>query len=174
MKPPEVTIAYLSDHIQWLPIVAQWHFSEWSHLRPGQPVQAWIEKLKSVCGHQQLPTFFVAIEEGEPVGTSMLVKQSMTTHQNLFPWVGGVYVIPCLRKKGIGERLVDRAVREACVLGFERAYLYTIDKPDFYAKRGWTTLEHAIYREQSVTIMSYKITPNHTAEATSPSRGVSS
>jgi N-acetylglutamate synthase-like GNAT family acetyltransferase len=53
----------------------------------------------------------------------------------------------------VGTALVHKAVIEAQRLGVENVYLYTLDKQQFYARRGWSVLERVEYRGWDVVIM---------------------
>jgi N-acetylglutamate synthase-like GNAT family acetyltransferase len=157
MNPQEIRLAYLADHPEFIPTLAGWHRREWAHFRPDETIETWIGKLRSVCGHNEIPTVVVAVLEGEMVGSAMLMKESMRTRMDLSPWLAGVIVAPGHRRRGIGALLVERIVREAGSLGFERIYLWTPSVEQFYVRRGWTTMERTIYRETEVAVMSRRI-----------------
>jgi len=159
MNAPEVQLEYLADRPEFIPTVAGWHRREWAHFRPDDSIETWIGKLKDVCGHRGVPTVLVAVREGELAGSAMLLKESMQTRKELSPWLAGVIVAPQFRRRGIGGLLVDRIVHEARMLGFGRLYLWTPSVEQFYANRGWTTMERTTYREVDVAVMSRPIVP---------------
>jgi N-acetylglutamate synthase-like GNAT family acetyltransferase len=79
----------------------------------------------------------------------------MRNRMNLSPWLASVYVPPSHRRRGFGAALCQRTVHEARRLGYERIYLFTPDKADFYNALGWKEIEQAKYRNQKVTVMAF-------------------
>lgn len=154
MKPVlSVSIDYLADHPEFIPVLARWHHGEWSALNPGDTVEKRIARLQRHLGRSQVPTTFVALSEGELVGSASLVEHDMDTRMEFFPWLASVYVTPEFRNRGVGSSLVQRVVEEAKVLGFRTLYLFTPDRESFYVRLGWSLLEHTKYRGCLVTLM---------------------
>lgn len=150
-------LGYLADHLHFLPQLAEWHHAEWSWLRPGDTVEARIQRTRKGCGHQEIPTTVIAYEGDTLLGSASLVTHDMDTRCDLSPWLAGVYVSAAHRQRGIGAVLVERIVAEARALGLPRLYLYTPGAEAFYAKRGWTPLEHTPYHGATVTIMVHEL-----------------
>jgi GNAT superfamily N-acetyltransferase len=134
-------IDYLAHHLSFLPELARWHFVEWSHLRPGDTVQARTERLRKVCGTGGVPCVFVAFEARALLGSAGLVPHDLPERPQWEPWLAGVYVKPDERRRGIGTALVSRVEAKARGLGVRQLYLYTARAEDFYARRGWQVIE---------------------------------
>jgi N-acetylglutamate synthase-like GNAT family acetyltransferase len=64
-------------------------------------------------------------------------------------------VEPALRNKGVGSRLVVRAMQEANRLGHNDLYLFTPDRQTFYARLGWREIEKCLYRNYPMSVMQY-------------------
>jgi len=153
MVATDVTIAYLADYPQHVPIIAEWVFRHWGRMYR-MPSLAWqIERLSERLNKDRLPLALVALVRDEPVGTASLKIREMTTHPHLEHWLGTVYVVEAWRHRGIGIALVERAETEARRLGTGMLYLHTPDKESFYAKRGWTTVEKPVYYDMPVAVM---------------------
>jgi GNAT superfamily N-acetyltransferase len=152
-----VTIEYLADRHEFIPIVARWHHAEWGDLRPGETVEDRAARVERECGHCEIPTTFVAAAGSELLGTASLIQNDVATRPELSPWLSGVFVAPQHRRLGIGGALVDRTVQEARILGVLRLYLYTVGSGALYLRLGWSVVEHTFYRElwgdQEITIM---------------------
>ncbi|OLC26555.1 MAG: hypothetical protein AUH91_04335 [Verrucomicrobia bacterium 13_1_40CM_4_54_4] len=56
-----MTIEYLADRREFIPMLAGWHHAEWGYLRPGQTVEDRVVRVKRKCGHCQVPTTFIAL-----------------------------------------------------------------------------------------------------------------
>ena len=156
-----VTVEYLADRYEFIPIVARWHHTEWGHLRPGETVEDRAVRVERDCGHREVPTTFVALAGDQCLGSASLVACDMDTRPTLTPWLSGVFVAPEHRRRGIGAALVERVVQEAQALGKPRLYLYTPGSGALYLRLGWWVAERTFYRalwgEQEITIMEFAI-----------------
>ncbi len=151
-----MTIEYLADRLEFLPRLAQWQHGEWGNLRPGDSVEARAARLQSWTNRDRIPLTVVAHAEGEVFGSASLIVHDMETRMELSPWLAGVFVGPDHRRRGIGAELVRRIMSEAAKLKVPLLYLYTVHSEAFYAKLGWTLLEHTVYRQQRVAMMTYE------------------
>ena len=151
-----MTIEYLADHPEFLPILAEWQHAEWGHLRPGDTLEARTNRLRSEGERGRIPLTVVAHENGIVLGSASLIPHDMDTRLELSPWLAGVFVGTDHRRKGIGAQLVRRIMAEAASLKVPILYLYTVHSETFYANLGWSLQEHTAYREQNVAIMTYR------------------
>ena len=104
----------------------------------------------------QIPETFVAVEDGEPLGTASLVAHDLAERMDLSPWLAAVYVAPEFRNRGVGSALVQAVMDEALALGVEELYLFTPDKMSFYGRLGWKVLELREHHGTDVTVMVYE------------------
>src|SRR5438477_5881042 len=146
----KMTIEYLADHPDALPIIARWQHAEWGHLRPNDSVEKRMERLRGSSDLDRLPLTVVALEDNEVLGSASLVAHDMETRMELTPWLAGVFVGEPHRRKGIGAELVRRIMAEAEKLEVPLLYLYTVHSEKFYAALGWVLQERTSYREQNV------------------------
>ena len=149
-------IGYLIDHQDFIPGLARWHHDEWAYLRPGSSVEARIARLRSCCGHREIPTVVVSFSDSTLLGSAMLVAHDMDTRMELSPWLAGVFVAPDHRRHGIGAAMVRRVIDDATALGVRRLYLYTPNTEQFYSRLGWSPIERTSYRGVDVVVMSYE------------------
>jgi GNAT superfamily N-acetyltransferase len=150
-----VKIEYLSDRPEFLATLAQWHYQEWSALRPGDSVEARIVRLQGWCGRGQIPLTVIALSDNGLLGSASLIEHDMDDRLELTPWLAGVFVAPEHRRRGIGTALVRRVMAEAMELQVSKLYLYTVDSPGFYDGLGWSLAEKTCYRGKEVSIMSF-------------------
>jgi GNAT superfamily N-acetyltransferase len=146
-------IERLSRGSPHLTMVATWQFQQWRHLSPSTSFDAWRQELRGQCGPRGVPSVFVALTDGEPVGTASLVHEDMEVRRELSPWLASVFVAPEWRGQGIASRLVRRVEAEARQAGIERLYLFTPDQQALYRRLGWEDKEALVYRGEEVTIM---------------------
>lgn len=123
MPNQEIHIEYLADRPELIPTLARWHYQEWAYLRPGDSVEARIARLEGWCGRGEIPLTFVAVFDGELLGSASLVEHDMDNRPELFPWLAGVFVTPERRRQGVGAALVRRIMGEAMLLCVSKLYL---------------------------------------------------
>jgi predicted N-acetyltransferase YhbS len=150
-----VQIELLADRPEFIPTLAEWHFREWAYLRPGDSVANRVRLLQERSGCRELPITFVASSGTELLGSAMLIHHEMDTHPQFTPWLAGVFVAPAHRRRGIGRALAEHVLCEAAARGYSTVYLFTPSAQDFFARLGWSIVEHTRYRGTDVTIMSH-------------------
>ena len=147
-------ISLLADCPDFAPVVAQWHFAEWGHLYPGGTVDGWLDHIRTRMNADRIPMTVVADDErGESVGTAALTEHDMTTHPELSPWLGGVYVAPLARGRGVASTLIRHLMERAADFGVRDLYLYTRGATDLYRKFDWRPLSRELYMGREVTVM---------------------
>jgi GNAT superfamily N-acetyltransferase len=80
-------------------------------------------------------------------GPLRILKQALT------PWLGGVFVLPEHRRRGVASALCRAAEEKAWSLGFKALYLFTPDQQSLYARLGWKKAERAVWRGLESDIM---------------------
>ncbi|TLF46007.1 GNAT family N-acetyltransferase [Halomonas urmiana] len=143
----------IDDASPHLATLAGWAHDEWGHLNPCRGLAAAVEAFRADCGPAGVPSVFVVLHEGRPVGMASLVVDDMSDRTELTPWLASVYVRPEWRGRGIASRLVRRVEEEAQAHGHRRFYLYTPDQQALYRRLGWKDLEDRRYRGEAVTKM---------------------
>lgn len=148
-----IEIDYLADRPEHVSTLAAWHFAQWSYLHPGQVVQDRIDEFQEHLGRRQVPTTFVAMENGKLLGSASLTADDLPPRNDLTPWLASVYVDPPQRGRGVASALVRRVAEEATALGYARCYLFTPDAAALYARLGWQEFERMEYFGEEITLM---------------------
>lgn len=132
-----------------LDTITAWHRAEWG--------DEWARQIQTFSRDGGIPTIFVAFVGETPVGTAMLVNEDMVTRPDLFPWLGGVYVLKDYRKHGLGSRLTRCVMELAAKRGIKTLWLYTAKASHVYRDLGWVFVEEEFYppENQKVVIMKY-------------------
>ena len=149
-------IEYLADHVFHLPRLAEWHFAEFGYLNPANTLERYVERLTAALQKSDLPTAFIALDDGSLLGSASLVRQTIT-HPQLSPWLSSVYVDPQHRGRGIASALVGRVERAAAGIGFDRIYLFTPSSEKLYGSLGWELIEYSHHHELKIAIMSKRL-----------------
>jgi len=153
-------IEYLADNPQLIPTLAQWHQPQWAHLGPGRTIEDWVATFQKHLLRRSVPSTFVALSGGTLLGSSGIIAYDLASRPDLSPWLACVLVAPEHRGQGIGTALVKRTVAEAHDLGFDRLYLYTVDREDFYARLGWSVIDRTTHMGYDIVVMGID-TANH-------------
>ena len=156
-KEIQVQIFDLKNHPEHIPQLAEWHHKEWARLNPGLGLQDRIEKMQAYIDDAFIPGMFIAKYEGQLVGSAAIVKHDMETNRELFPWLASVYVVPEVRQKGVGSKLIRYVMAQAREAGIETLYLFTPNKENFYKKFNWTALSKESYHGERVTVMKIEL-----------------
>ncbi len=148
----EVSVELLADHMALSRVIGKWHWDEWGAEDPGGSAELWAHALVAQAGRGQVPTFWVALLDESPIGSVALVEHDMDTREDLTPWLGGLYVTPGFRRRGVGGRLIQTCESAAAALGYRTLYLHTV-VPDYYARFGWVALWDEHYEGSHVVVM---------------------
>ena len=140
-------IAYLADHPDFAPTLAEWHYQEWNRLHANDSVARRLDSLKAAANRRRIPSVFVALESGQLLGSATLAEYDMETRRDLTPWMTDVFVAPEFRRRGIASALVVRVVEEAKALRVPQLYLFTTGpwRERLYAGLGWSVVDRPIY-----------------------------
>jgi N-acetylglutamate synthase-like GNAT family acetyltransferase len=148
-----VQISYLTEHPEHIPQLAQWLFEQWDTILGEKTPETRISKLKAHMNRDELPIAWVAHADGQLLGTAALRVHDLETHQDLTPWLGGVFVGSNFRRRGIGAALCATVEEEVRSRKIETLYLFTLDQQAWYSRLGWTLLAPCVWHERSGDIM---------------------
>lgn len=89
----------------------------------------------------------------------------------LSPWIKGLYVMPQMRRQGVGAALVRRCEAWAASLGRQALYLYTergSAAQALYERLGWAAIGYGHYEGMHVTVMRTSLQPTSKSLDASP------
>lgn len=115
------------------------------------------DELCALVENDDFETALVAIVEGQPVGSVLLVRHELDAAHDLTPWLAGLVVAEDHRHLGIGSALVRTLEERAVSLGVETLHLYTWDARDFYVRLGWKEVEPFVQDGEPALLMSRKL-----------------
>src|SRR5512146_707600 len=115
-----MNIAYLADHKEVIPLLAQWFYKEWAYLNPGKTLADVEQLIGERTSTDRIPIALVAFDNQELLGTVCLKVHDMDTRLDLSPWLAGLYVAAPRRQQGIGTALVAAIENKAIELGIEK------------------------------------------------------
>jgi RimJ/RimL family protein N-acetyltransferase len=118
-------IDFLADHPELVHTLAQWFRAEWTDYYAGMTNEDVARELSEDLNRDRIPIRLVAIVNGELAGCIVLREQALSSQPNYSPGLGGLYVHPQYRRRGIGAELVRAGMNLALDLGYPVVYATT-------------------------------------------------
>jgi N-acetylglutamate synthase-like GNAT family acetyltransferase len=150
-------IDYLANHKQCICEIADLIYGQWPDLLQADGIskEQLLVLLALRANTEQLPITFVALLNGELIGTGSIKLEEPGTKVGLSPWLAGIYIKEPYRGRGVGVQIVRALEAKARDLGVETMYLSVGRAVDFYAKLGWSVMEEQInsFGVKEVTLM---------------------
>ncbi|SFO16831.1 Predicted N-acetyltransferase YhbS [Mesorhizobium sp. NFR06] len=100
-----------------------------------------IAGLRGLIASDGFEAAFVAREQGQPVGSCLLVRNEIDSPHHLTPWLAGLIVAEAYRGRGVGTALVRAVETYAASVGVGTLHLYTWQARGFYEALGWAAVE---------------------------------
>ncbi|MGH6858829.1 MAG: GNAT family N-acetyltransferase [Phyllobacterium sp.] len=98
--------------------------------------------LEPMIGGKKIPVALFAHEQGEYLGSVLLIENDLDDRPQYKPWIAALWVEPESRRQGIAVKLIEAARKEAAFQGHELCYLCaTPDKSPYYIARGFEQIE---------------------------------
>ncbi len=146
-------ISYLTDYPYFIPALAQGLLEHYRDILPNETIETRVGKLQAHMNRDVLPIAWVSHADTEAFGTAALRVHDLEGREDLTPWLGGVYVLPQFRRRGIGTALCAEVERKATALGVRTIYLFTLDRQGWYGTLGWIRFEPCTWRGRRGDIM---------------------
>ena len=114
---------------------ALWFYAEWGHRYPGRTPDMAIALFRQRANADRMPIAWIATDGLVPVATASLMEVEKPDDEP-GPWVGGVYVVPSHRGRGLALRLMAALEAAAPGLGAKRLLL-SAAAPALYLRLGY-------------------------------------
>jgi GNAT superfamily N-acetyltransferase len=148
-----VLISYLADQPTLAERLVPGLVEHWEPVIPGYTAEARAAKFREHMNRDTLPIAWVAHDDSEVLGTAALRVCDLEGREDLTPWLGGVYVLPQFRRRGIASALCEVVEQKARDLGVRSLYLFTLDQSRLYGRLGWAFLERMQWHGHEGEIM---------------------
>ena len=134
-----------------LAICARWRANAFSVLKASFDQE--LRSLELFASDHSHGVALVAIVNGKPVGTCLLVESEIEPNHDVSPWLAGLFVVPEHRRKGAGAVLVRAIEDQARQRQFSRLYLYTTEAVGFYERLSWEVLDRTNWKGFDTALM---------------------
>ena len=147
-------IQFLADRPEAVPLVARWYFDQWGYKEPNNSFEATCERLYGKLNKDCLPVPVIACHGSTVVGAAQLKVREMEIFPDREFWLGGVYVVPEARGRGIAQALIEKLSEVAASLKIEELWLQTeaLDG-GLYGRLGWSIVERLMSKGENVAVM---------------------
>ena len=145
----------LADHPGAIPTLAAWFRAQWPDYYAQRSLTDIARDFREEARRDGLPLRLLALVDGELAGTIVLRDRALTTLPESHPGLGGLFVTPRHRARGVGSALVRAGMDAARAQGFAVVYATTAVAGGILARQGWViskaVVEHndeqlALYR----------------------------
>jgi len=147
-------ISYLAERPELAAQLIPGLLENWAHIFPQQTAADRAAKFEAHLNYDELPIAWVAHDGDSALGTAALRKYDLEGREDLSPWLGGVFVLPGHRRRGIASALCRIVETKAHERGVSRMYLFTHGQEALYERLGWATYEPMVWHGLQCTIMS--------------------
>ena len=168
MTQADIAIDYLANCPEFVDELGRLSWEEWQEIyrQRQQTLEDSVKNYRERMNIDRLPLTLVAVRARhgqsltglaincrELVGMVSLKFHDMDTRPDLDPWLGGLFVLPEWRNRGVGTMLMHRATEEARRLNVSRLYLWTHSAERLYQKLGWQVVERTDYFGKEAVVM---------------------
>lgn len=154
-----ISFVNLIDRQDMVPVVAKWYYDEWGKSQPDNSYEITLAKVEAQMNRECVPLHILAMQDGNIVGVAQLKMQEMKTYPEDTHWLGGVFVPPEARGRGVGIALVLEIIRIAKAFKVTKLYLQTEQfDGGIYLKAGFTAVERVVYKGIDVLVMRLPLT----------------
>ena len=147
-----VTIAYLADHPDTIPTLANWFRSQWPDYYAQQTQADTEQAFRSEALRDGLPLRLVAFHSDELVGTVVLRERGSETLPEFRPELGGLYVVASHRGRGVATELIRVAMNIARDQEYELIYATTAVAGGILERLGWKHLQSLLQRGEMLAL----------------------
>ena len=144
-----VAISPIAENSDVAVQLAEWFIAEWPEYHRGKT----LGDVSSMFRLRDAQTTLIALDGDDLVGTVAVRNSWSDAPEIRTPWIGGLFVKPSHRHRGIGMQLVDAASRWAFDNGHPTIHVAIRDGVGGYLERGWQVVGTMLSGEDSVTVL---------------------
>lgn len=140
--------------------IAQWYYDEWAGPNPTKTVeQIALNVQKKAESDYQVPLSFVAHDGNTLIGVVEMKFRENKDYPEYVHWIGGVFVRPEYRGRGVCTSLINRVKQHSVLLGLEKLYLQCEEcLIPMYTSFEFKKLHKAKHRDIDTIIMVWEVT----------------
>jgi len=147
-----ITIDFLADHLDTIPILAKWFRDQWSDYYADWSQTEMENDFLEDASRDRLPIRLVAVESNKLVGTIVLRENNPTIPPEFQPELGGLFVFASHRGHGIGTELVRAGMKLAHDQGYETVFATTVAATGILESLSWGFGKTVIHQDEQLAL----------------------
>jgi GNAT superfamily N-acetyltransferase len=149
----DITTRILGPSDPEISVCARWRTGEFAEVL-GTSIAEEELLLRELAADQSRQVALIALCDGVPAGTCLLVTSEIDSLHDVSPWLAGLYVAPEYRRRGVGRSLVAAIEEQARARNTPRIYLYTDDSEvPYYRILGWAAVDRVAWKGLPTNLM---------------------
>jgi GNAT superfamily N-acetyltransferase len=125
----------------WADTIASRAWNAW-WTESGVSLAEYRSHLNPMMAADDIPLALVAHEDGEYLGSVLLIENDLDDRPQYAPWIAALWVEQKVRRNGIASKLLVAAAGEALKRGYGLCYLCaTPENSPYYLARGFEKIE---------------------------------
>jgi GNAT superfamily N-acetyltransferase len=147
-----VSIRYLADQPEFVPLLSRWLAEQWPDWYDSDGPGNVLADLEANADRTSLPLGIVAVENDELCDYVSLKDEAVQGYEEFGPWAGAALVRPNLRNQGIRSRLIERLEKEAKALGYGAVYSGNRNPGGILTHRGWSIVGQVVHNGEELYV----------------------
>lgn len=136
-----ITVDLLADHLETVPILADWFRAQWPDYFAGWTETAVRQSFQDEATRHGIPLRLVAFVDGTLAGTVVLRERAVGPLPDYRPGLGGLFVAAPYRRRGVGSALVSACMAVARAQGHPTLYAGTVAAQGLLERLGWELVD---------------------------------
>jgi GNAT superfamily N-acetyltransferase len=149
-----IEVAYLADHLEVVPQLAQWFLKQWPEYFREKSLDEIESDFYAEANRINIPIRLIALIRGNLAGTIVLRERAFNPLPKYTPGLGGLYVSEPYRQRGIGTELVRTGMKVAKEQGYENIFAGASTAQRIFETLGWEPI--ASVREGPEQVVLYR------------------
>jgi len=152
-----ITIDFLADHLDTIPILAKWFRDQWPDYYADWSQTEMENDFLEDASRDRLPIRLVAVASNQLVGTIVLRENNPAIPPEFQPELGGLFVLASHRGHGIGTELVQVGMKLAHDQGYETVFATTVAAAGILESLGWEFVKTVIHQDGQLAMYRCKL-----------------
>jgi RimJ/RimL family protein N-acetyltransferase len=152
-----ITIGFLANHLDTIPILIQWFRYQWPDYHADMSDEEMEQDFLEDASHDRLPIRLVAFESNELAGTITLRENNPEMPPELQPELGGLYVVESHRGHGVATELVRAGMQLAHKQGYEAVFATTVAAAGILERLGWEFIKTVVHEDGQTALYHCKL-----------------
>jgi predicted N-acetyltransferase YhbS len=152
-----ITIGFLADYLDTIPILTKWFRDQWPDYYATWSQEELEQDFREDVSRNSLPCRLVAFDSNELAGTIILRKDGNEMLPEFQPELGGLYVVESHRRNGIATKLVRAGMKVARDQGYEAVFATTVAAAGILERLGWEFIKKVIHSDGELALYRRKL-----------------